>query len=1170
MNQLNKNINESKSNSDKKGISQPQSNLLEKDLKEIYNTQYNDLFPKILIKTKSEFLPLLKSQISLHLKIINKTALNTLNEKYIDIYTKKFFSDKARATKGFEEIIKNTELQKNNLELINCYIHCHKCSKILHTCKNKLILYKDFIYCIHCQKVYNEHQIKLYCEECKCCYYSKLRYVLNKKFENFYNVCFKDYHCKINEQEKIKCLECGHDLYYNIHYDEKNLKKESISEIFCLKCKLLFDLNEVYFKCKKCKNNFKSEAKIYNNFSLLKIQFLLIMHTLRKKQLALPEKRINRKCKCDITKYEKYLHEEDNGVLYLGHNLKGEYIILCDNCYSIFNYNDFIWTCPLCNINFKSKKNLYKKNYVEKINYLGEELNIKIEKTPTMFKSPSNINIFHRKKILESIPSSSGDKAHKVNIVKNLFNKNINNNDHNKSDQKLSRNNNKFNHMTKVILFTSNKKNKIVNSTKNLSEQKLKKVHLFKKIKDINIKNNNNYHTTVNEPIKENNLRKKNNNYTNNNTINSMLNSINSTKNKTETNTNTNKCNDSTNITSKNNEIVNELNIIKEKEKSPMFILEQDKNCKNINNVNRINKKLNYNDFIETEENPLNNLIRNEMKEKILCKSSKKEKESINYIILKKERINHKKLEIKKNNNSLFSRLNQEKEIFNSINNNPKKKVTINNLIKTNDNVVITDSKEIKKKIFKSMKNIRANNSNSNIKIIKSSNNIKINNNFIQNQSSGQNKQIPLMSQNSLNKIRLIRTNRNSKEKLPVINDIENNHDSNKENNNCNKENKKIILKEKKQITKSPTQYLFMNMKDNNSKKNVISIIKKLKDYYEEGLNEESISREHKKLSKKNNKLKLNKSVALVSRQKVIYKADFKSENYSILKLLGKGTYAKTYLVEDPKTKERFALKKITINDKIELKENKEEYNLILKLTKEFPDLKIINIYGIEIKKLDKYNTVMYILMEAAKYDWEKEIMKHFDSGHNYKEDHLLNILYDLVKSFAILQRKGICHRDVKPQNILCFPDDEYKISDFGEAKNFRKTMIKNNSNKNNLGDNTMEQTLRGTELYMSPILFQALRSRSNQFVTYNSYKSDVFSLGMCFFLASSLSYEGLYEIREILKNGNKTRLVVNRYLRKKYSQKYLNILIAMLQINERDRPDFIELEKMIENIYNK
>jgi hypothetical protein len=1175
MNHLNKNINESKSNSDKKETRQSQSILQEKDLKEIYNTQYNDLFPKILTKTKSEFLPLLKSQVSLHLKIINKTALNSLNEKYIDIYTKKFFSDKVKANKGYEEIIKNVELQKNNLELINCYIHCHKCTNILHSCKNKLILHKDFIYCIHCQKVYNENQIKLYCEECKCCYYSKLRYVFNKKYENFYNVCFKDYHCKINEQEKIKCLECGHDLYYNILYDKKNLKKDSITEIFCLKCKLLFDLNEVFFKCKKCKSNFKSEAKIYNNFSLLRIQFLLIMHILRKKKLASPEKRLNRKCKCDINKYEKYLHEEDNGVLYLGHNLNGEYIILCDSCYSIFNYNDFIWTCPLCKVNFKSKKNLYKKNYMKKINYLGEEIISKIEKTPTMFKSPSNVNIFHRKKILESIPSSSGDKAYKYNIVKNLFNKNngnINNN-HNKSEQKLSRNNNKFNHMTKVILFTSNKKNKIVNNTKNLSEQKLKKVHLFKKIKDINIKNNNNYHTTVNEPIKENNLRKKNNNYTNNNTINSMFNSVNSTKNKTDTNTNTNKCSDSTNITSKNNEVVNELNIIKEKEKSHIYVLEQDQTCGSNNNISRINRKLIYNGFIENEKNPLNNLRGNEIKEKKLCKSSKKEKESINYLIVKKERINHKKLEIKKINNSLFNRLNSEKEILDSINNNPKKKVTINNLIKTNDNVVIVDSKEIKKKIFKSMKNIRANNNNSNIKMIKSSNNIKINNNLIQNQSSKQNKQIVLTSQNSVNRIRLIKTNRNSKEKLPEFNDIENNQDSNKENNNSNKDNKKIMFKEKKQITKCPTQFFFQNMKDNNGKKNinVISIIKKLKDYYEEGLNDESLfSKEQKKLSKKNNKLKLNKSVALTSRKKIMYKADFKSENYSILKLLGKGTYAKTYLVEDPKTKERFALKKITINDKIELKENKEEYNLILKLTKEFPELKIINIYGIEIKNLDKYNTVMYILMEAAKYDWEKEIMKHFDSGSYYKEDYLLNILYELVKSFAILQRKGICHRDVKPQNILCFPDDEYKISDFGEAKNFRKTMIMNNFNKNNLGDNTMEQTLRGTELYMSPILFQALRSRSNQFVTYNSYKSDVFSLGMCFFLASSLSYEGLYEIREILKNGNKTRLVVNRYLRKKYSQKYLNILIAMLQINERDRPDFVELEKMAENICNK
>ena len=263
-------------------------------------------------------------------------------------------------------------------------------------------------------------------------------------------------------------------------------------------------------------------------------------------------------------------------------------------------------------------------------------------------------------------------------------------------------------------------------------------------------------------------------------------------------------------------------------------------------------------------------------------------------------------------------------------------------------------------------------------------------------------------------------------------------------------------------------------------------------------------------------------------------------------------------------------LKKILINDKIELKENQDEYNLILKLLKEYPDLKIINIYGIEIKDLDKYNTVMYVLMEAANCDWEKEIINRCSKNYFYKEDQLMKLLIDLVKTFSILQKNGICHRDVKPKNILCFANGGYKISDFGEAKNIKKNFV-NKKFKNNYAyeDNTMKQTLRGTELYMSPILFHALRTQPYQLVKYNSYKSDVYSLGMCLFLASCLDYEGLYEIREITNNPKKTKFVVNRYLSIKYSQKYINLLISMLQINEADRPDFIELEKMIEKLEN-
>ena len=41
----------------------------------------------------------------------------------------------------------------------------------------------------------------------------------------------------------------------------------------------------------------------------------------------------------------------------------------------------------------------------------------------------------------------------------------------------------------------------------------------------------------------------------------------------------------------------------------------------------------------------------------------------------------------------------------------------------------------------------------------------------------------------------------------------------------------------------------------------------------------------------------------------------------------------------------------------------------------------------------------------------------------------------NLSRTLASLQKMGICHRDVKPQNIWCFGKDDYKLSDFGEAK---------------------------------------------------------------------------------------------------------------------------------------
>ena len=288
----------------------------------------------------------------------------------------------------------------------------------------------------------------------------------------------------------------------------------------------------------------------------------------------------------------------------------------------------------------------------------------------------------------------------------------------------------------------------------------------------------------------------------------------------------------------------------------------------------------------------------------------------------------------------------------------------------------------------------------------------------------------------------------------------------------------------------------------------------------------------------------------------------FDSNYYKIIRQIGKGTFGEIYLVQDPKNLKYFALKKIIINDATELRDNQEEYKLTWKLTHLNPELKIVKKYGIEIKKLDKYNLVMYILMEASNCDWEKEIMNRQKVQAYYTELELLTILKSLVKTFQILQTMGISHRDVKPQNILCFGENGYKLTDFGEAKK-RNVNI---SIKNVYGfeQDTTRQTLRGTELYMSPLLFKALRSNQLECLEYNAYKSDVFSLGMCFLLASSLTYQTLFDIREE-NDMKKIEETIEKFLGKLYSKDYINIIIKMLQIDEKSRPDFLELSKILE-----
>ena len=184
--------------------------------------------------------------------------------------------------------------------------------------------------------------------------------------------------------------------------------------------------------------------------------------------------------------------------------------------------------------------------------------------------------------------------------------------------------------------------------------------------------------------------------------------------------------------------------------------------------------------------------------------------------------------------------------------------------------------------------------------------------------------------------------------------------------------------------------------------------------------------------------------------------------------------------------------------------------------------------------------------MELAEKDWDQEIAQRKKYNIYYSEKELFIIMSQLISTLSLLQKNHITHRDIKPKNILLI-NGSFKLSDFGEARTLKRTGI-------------IISRVRGTELFMSPILFHGFKHRLSQ-VGHNTFKSDVFSLGLCFLLAASLTFNSLYSIREV----NDIKLIeecLDKYLSERYTVKITNIILDMLQLDENLRPDFINLEK--------
>ena len=1170
-NEVDLNINNTQGYSSQSIEKDIRNNQINSKLITLFETEISEIFPNILYISKNEFISFIESKIKSTLKeqypndniysifknkkfteIFNKN-MNILHDKY-SLYMKEL----NESWENYKSKLSSKKIINEELYFSDFRKHCIKTGKFaLHKCsQNKYgeylsVLHKSsidgslsirYLICTKCKKAYFTSLFLNYCRECDTTYYSNK--LLIKEKSEFELATYDPPHCKSLFNKKIKCPKCINNyIYINLN----------TNKLYCLnkKCNFICDANNSNWKCNECNNNFVTNIKIFNPLEIQNVKDAIKLTLLIRKK-AHP---IRVLCCSDINVYNSvfYHNKNCNGVLYLG-ELDKNSIIICQKCKAINYFKNFIWTCPSCGKRFKENPEFYRKN----INNKNEEKINDLEKKEE--KKFAHSRILHLNKSLESILEKPSNK----NYV--LYKRN--------SNLDLGRNENNL----LYGLNTSNTKNR-------------KKKYILSKYLEMQISLNNN--------IKSNKDDTKNNLST---SINVKNNLINNDKNK-----NSNLIHE---IKKNRNYYKNRVfirNIINEKE-----IENINKNIINVNRNNNLNKS-EKKEILEKENNKNLN-------------DNKDIKNNHKRFYFKKNLDEIKNVENKKSNNKEQNILNKSKDniLNNNIKSRFAKRKYLSNEINEENtkksNLIFYKSQNIFniRQKYKNNYNIKSNNIDISNYNEKSSNNINANENK-DNKDKDKNDKNHLQHQrlfnfyNSLSKekdknenksktkenIQNLKQSKKSDEiiyKRPEIKklnikdckEIENNQQINLDSNerskesttDCNKSSKKLdkyIDKEEEnkyiEINVIINEDNEINIKDQKKEKEKEKKIKEemLKEILINIEKEEQLRKRPDDIMEISNILKdenfiipvLSKTISedeklfksiQIKVKEILSKGKlplFDIKNYIIKSQIGDGSFGFIYKVIQKYTREEYAIKKIIASDIETLEEFQNEFEIVHQNPHPF----ILDLYGICVNVIDSDNFILYVLMDLADCDWEMEINEYLINHIYYTENQLILILKQLTSALTFLEKeKNIAHRDIKPENVLVFrsfsndKEDIYKIADFGEAKEAKVSKQLN--------------TLRGTELYMSPLLYNGLKEKVDD-VKHDPYKSDVFSLGYCLIYAAAMNFNVIYDIRN-LENKYLIKRVLKKYFNKRYSDNFIELILKMITFNEAERIDFIQLNEIL------
>ncbi|XP_057608645.1 serine/threonine-protein kinase Nek3 isoform X1 [Chionomys nivalis] len=199
-------------------------------------------------------------------------------------------------------------------------------------------------------------------------------------------------------------------------------------------------------------------------------------------------------------------------------------------------------------------------------------------------------------------------------------------------------------------------------------------------------------------------------------------------------------------------------------------------------------------------------------------------------------------------------------------------------------------------------------------------------------------------------------------------------------------------------------------------------------------------------------------------------------DNYTVLSVIGQGSFGRALLVQQESSNQKFAMKEVRLPKSFsDTQKSRKEAVLLAKM--KHPNI-------VAFQESFEAEGHLYIVMEYCDGGDLMQKIKQ-QKGKLLPEDTILNWFVQICLGVNHIHKKRVLHRDIKSKNVFLTQSGKVKLGDFGSARLLSSPMA-------------FACTYVGTPYYVPPEIWENL--------PYNN-KSDIWSLGCILYELCALKH---------------------------------------------------------------